>query len=156
MIYILFLHIVNILCSHTIKTSRIFSITHWHMQWYEVDAGNKQCLDILLRYCYRFGYLYILSCICFPFCRAWNQNRILLHKVCINLFILHLQAIQKIVDTNSASTLQQGKFSFFSGPKAKTVSTFWKMVWEQNSSVIVMLTNLKEKEKVQKYFPLAY
>jgi protein tyrosine phosphatase len=71
-------------------------------------------------------------------------------------FLLHLQAIQKVVDTNSASTLQQGKFSFFSGPKAKTVSTFWKMVWEQNSSVIVMLTNLKEKEKVQKYFPLAY
>ena len=36
-----------------------------------------------------------------------------------------------------------------SGPTEKTVLTFWKMIWEHKSSVIVMLTNLKEKDKVK-------
>ncbi|XP_028402504.1 receptor-type tyrosine-protein phosphatase F-like [Dendronephthya gigantea] len=35
------------------------------------------------------------------------------------------------------------------GPTTKTVSTFWEMIWEQECSIIVMLTNLKEKEKVK-------
>lgn len=40
-------------------------------------------------------------------------------------------------------------------PLTNTFSHFWRMVWEQNIRVILMLTNLveKNKEKAQKYWP---
>ena len=34
------------------------------------------------------------------------------------------------------------------GPTPGTVADFWRMVWEQETATIVMLTNLKEKGKV--------
>lgn len=44
---------------------------------------------------------------------------------------------------------------FHTGPKQETVNDFWKMVWEQKSATIVMLTNLKERkeEKCYQYWP---
>uniref|UniRef100_A0A8C9VSL8 Receptor-type tyrosine-protein phosphatase epsilon n=1 Tax=Scleropages formosus TaxID=113540 RepID=A0A8C9VSL8_SCLFO len=41
------------------------------------------------------------------------------------------------------------------GPKQDTVADFWRMVWEQKTATIVMLTNLKERkeEKCQQYWP---
>lgn len=35
-----------------------------------------------------------------------------------------------------------------SGPKHETVADFWRMIWEQKSATIVMLTNLKERKEV--------
>ena len=35
------------------------------------------------------------------------------------------------------------------GPLEQTVVEFWKMVWEQNTATIVMLTNLVELGKVR-------
>lgn len=35
-----------------------------------------------------------------------------------------------------------------SGPKQETVDDFWRMIWEQKSATIVMLTNLKERKEV--------
>ena len=34
------------------------------------------------------------------------------------------------------------------GPKENTVNDFWRMVWQQNVTHIVMLTNLMEHGKV--------
>ena len=34
------------------------------------------------------------------------------------------------------------------GPVDETKADFWRMVWEQQSATIVMLTNLEEKGKV--------
>ena len=34
------------------------------------------------------------------------------------------------------------------GPLQGTVEDFWRLVWEQQSAVIVMLTNVKERSRV--------
>ncbi|XP_056017470.1 receptor-type tyrosine-protein phosphatase epsilon-like [Ostrea edulis] len=51
----------------------------------------------------------------------------------------------------------QGKKSYIAtqGPTSKTVVDFWKMVWQEDISVIVCLTNLKEgnKNKCAQYWP---
>ena len=41
------------------------------------------------------------------------------------------------------------------GPVPSTVNDFWRLVWEQNSPSIIMLTNLMEMGKVKchKYWP---
>ncbi|XP_065938256.1 receptor-type tyrosine-protein phosphatase alpha-like isoform X2 [Magallana gigas] len=41
------------------------------------------------------------------------------------------------------------------GPKPKTVGDFWQMVWQENVFVIVMVTNLKEGDKIkcERYWP---
>ncbi|XP_063598052.1 receptor-type tyrosine-protein phosphatase delta-like isoform X2 [Penaeus indicus] len=51
----------------------------------------------------------------------------------------------------------QPSFVAAQGPKDETLDDFWRMVWEQRASTIVMLTNLMEKGKVMctKYWPAA-
>lgn len=38
---------------------------------------------------------------------------------------------------------------FVAGPKDETVSDFWRMVWEQQSSIIVMVTRCEEGNRVR-------
>lgn len=37
---------------------------------------------------------------------------------------------------------------FVTGPKYVTLPQFWQMIWEQDISIIVMLTNCVERQKV--------
>ncbi|XP_072546028.1 protein tyrosine phosphatase receptor type Eb [Salminus brasiliensis] len=50
---------------------------------------------------------------------------------------------------------EKNKFIAAQGPKPETVADFWRMVWEQKSSTIVMLTNTRERkeEKCYQYWP---
>ncbi|XP_061170708.1 receptor-type tyrosine-protein phosphatase epsilon-like [Saccostrea echinata] len=51
----------------------------------------------------------------------------------------------------------QGKRSYIAtqGPKPKTIADFWKMIWQEDVSIIVCLTNLKEGAKIKcaQYWP---
>uniref|UniRef100_A0A8C1I958 Receptor-type tyrosine-protein phosphatase epsilon n=1 Tax=Cyprinus carpio TaxID=7962 RepID=A0A8C1I958_CYPCA len=50
---------------------------------------------------------------------------------------------------------EKNKFIAAQGPKPETVGDFWRMVWEQKSATIVMLTNTRERkeEKCYQYWP---
>lgn len=43
---------------------------------------------------------------------------------------------------------KQNAYIATQGPLPETLSDFWRMVWEQRSSTIIMMTRLEEKSRV--------
>ena len=41
---------------------------------------------------------------------------------------------------------------FFQAPVTKTLADFWRLIWQEHPPTIVMVTNLKEGEKVTGLF----
>ncbi|KAK1164395.1 receptor-type tyrosine-protein phosphatase epsilon-like isoform X1 [Acipenser oxyrinchus oxyrinchus] len=77
----------------------------------------------------------------------------------------HSRVILKQIDGNPCSDYinasyidgykEKNRFIAAQGPKQETIADFWRMIWEQKSATIVMLTNLKERkeDKCDQYWP---
>uniref|UniRef100_A0A672R445 Receptor-type tyrosine-protein phosphatase epsilon n=1 Tax=Sinocyclocheilus grahami TaxID=75366 RepID=A0A672R445_SINGR len=67
----------------------------------------------------------------------------------------HLQTFQTLWKSLFCGYREKNKFIAAQGPKPETVGDFWRMVWEQKSATIVMLTNTRERkeEKCYQYWP---
>lgn len=48
---------------------------------------------------------------------------------------------------------KQNAYIATQGPLPETLSDFWRMVWEQRTATIVMMTRLEEKSRVQCVLP---
>lgn len=46
------------------------------------------------------------------------------------------------------------KVIFLSGPKEETIDDFWRMIWEQKATIVVMVTRCEEGSKVREKYPL--
>ncbi|XP_013987527.2 receptor-type tyrosine-protein phosphatase alpha isoform X1 [Salmo salar] len=66
---------------------------------------------------------------------------------------VHLSSLEGVPDSDfiNASFIngyqEKNKFIAAQGPKEETVNDFWRMIWEQNTATIVMVTNLKERKE---------
>nr|XP_023658787.1 receptor-type tyrosine-protein phosphatase alpha-like isoform X2 [Paramormyrops kingsleyae] len=71
---------------------------------------------------------------------------------------VHLSLLEGVPDSdfiNASYINEKNKFIAAQGPKEETVNDFWRMIWEQNTATIVMVTNLKERKecKCAQYWP---
>ncbi|XP_064879007.1 receptor-type tyrosine-protein phosphatase epsilon-like isoform X2 [Oncorhynchus nerka] len=85
----------------------------------------------------------------YPNILPYDHSRVVLTQLEGNLCSDYINAsyIHGYTDNN--------KFIAAQGPKQDTVADFWRMIWEQKTATVVMLTNLKERkeDKCYQYWP---
>eukprot|EP00064_Thunnus_orientalis_P002673 superscaffoldBa00000204_g2680 len=85
----------------------------------------------------------------YPNILPYDHSRVVLNNHDGHLYTDYINA--SYID----SYKEKNKFIAAQGPKPETVADFWRMIWEQKTATIVMLTNLKERkeEKCYQYWP---
>uniref|UniRef100_A0A671NK94 Receptor-type tyrosine-protein phosphatase alpha n=1 Tax=Sinocyclocheilus anshuiensis TaxID=1608454 RepID=A0A671NK94_9TELE len=91
----------------------------------------------------------------------YNLCFIFLHLFSDDHSRVHLTSLEGVPDSDfiNASYInvspQLNSRLLIAGPKEETVNDFWRMLWEQNTATIVMVTNLKERKecKCAQYWP---
>uniref|UniRef100_A0AAY5E7R0 Receptor-type tyrosine-protein phosphatase alpha n=1 Tax=Electrophorus electricus TaxID=8005 RepID=A0AAY5E7R0_ELEEL len=65
---------------------------------------------------------------------------------------VHLSSLEGVPDSDF---INASYINVSPRPKEETVNDFWRMIWEQNTATIVMVTNLKERKecKCAQYWP---
>jgi len=57
-----------------------------------------------------------------------------------------------LINNTHRSSLQgykhKGKFIAAQGPKENSTNDFWRMIWDQNVTTVIMVTNLVEGKEV--------